>query len=551
MSKKSRAQREKFVFRKHTNIGAADAIEDREFLERSFVDNGELDILRDKTRPECVIVGRTGSGKTALLERLSSLEERVIRIAPESLALTYISNSNVLIFFRAAGVSLDLFYRLLWRHVFTVELIRARFKIVNEKSRDNFLVKLRERVLGNKSRQDAIDYLVKWGESFWKETDYRVKEVTQKLEQELSTSLGGKLEGGMPGAGGAEISLGVDAARKLTEEQKAEVVQRGQPIVDQVQIRVLSEIMHLLNSEILDDPQKKYYMAIDRLDENWVHDDLRYELIRALLETVRDFNNNIANVKIIVAIREDLIDRVFRYTRSPGYQEEKFKSMYLPLTWVPKELEELLDRRVDQLVKEKYTTRTVPLKALLPSKINKKGSVRYLIERTLLVPRDAIMLFNECIRAAVGKARMTSQMIFEAETRYSENRLRALADEWTSDYPNLIELSLFLKGFPMHFRLLDVRDRVEDRMLEFLCSDVSQDHIYRLALEKFNTGDIEGFIHEMFKILFRVGVVGIRQSSHSGTTWSYQRAKLLGSTIDDEAMIQVHPAFYSVLGIQE
>jgi hypothetical protein len=550
MSKKTPKQRQrKFVFRKHVSIGASDAIEDKKFLERSFVDNGELDILRDNDRPECVIVGRTGSGKTALLERLASMEERVIKIAPESLALGYISNNSVLDFFRTAGVNMELFYRLLWRHVFAVELIKSRFNIVNEQSRDSFLIQIKNRVFGNKSRQEAIGYLVEWGESFWKETDYRVKEITKTLEKELGASLGGTLDGTILGVGGVGANLSADVARRLTEQQKAEVVQRGQPVVDRVQIRVLSEIIGLLDSDILDDRQKRYYITIDRLDENWVHDDLRYQLIRALLETVRDFNNNISNLKVIMAIREDLMDRVFRFTRSPGYQEEKYKSMYLPLTWEDGELEELLDRRVDQLVKEQYTTQMVRLQDVLPAKVQKKNSVKYLLERTMQVPRDAIMLFNECLNAAVGRARITSDMVFEAETRYSENRLRALADEWSSDYPNLIEWILFLKGFPRSFRLLEVTDRIAYCMLQFLCSEVPHDHIYSLTLEKFNTEDIEGFVQEMFKILFRVGAVGVRQSRGTGISWSYQRTKLLGSLIDDQALVYLHPAFHSVLGI--
>lgn len=159
------------------------------------------------------------------------------------------------------------------------------------------------------------------------------------------------------------------------------------------------------------------------------------------------------------------------------------------------------------------------------------------------------MLFNECLNAAVGKARITSDMVFEAETRYSVNRLRALADEWSSDYPNLIELILFLKGFPRSFRLPEVTDRIAYCMLQFLCSEVPHGHIYSLTLEKFNTEDIEGFVQEMFKILFRVGAVGVRQSRGTGISWSYQRTKLLGSLIDDQALVYLHPAFHSVLGI--
>jgi hypothetical protein len=549
----TRKQRKRFVFRKHDNIGAADAIDDRKFLEQSFVDNGELDILRDNERPECVIVGRTGSGKTALLERLDSLEERVIRIAPEDLSLTYVSNNNVLGFFKIAGVDLDLFYRFLWRHVFAVELIRVRYNIVNEESRDSFLVQIKERILGNRSRREAIDYLVTWGESFWKDTEHRVKEITRKLEQELGASLGGTARGSVSGLGEVGVTLTAEMAKTLTEEEKAEVIQRGQSVVDQVQMRVLSEIIRLLENDILDDPQKKYYITIDRLDENWVHDDLRYELIRALFETVRDFNNHISNVKILVAIREDLIDRVFRYTRSPGYQEEKYKSMHLPLTWEFKELEEMLDRRVNQLVREQYTTRRVTLKELLPSKVRKRYSVKFLLERTLFVPRDAIMFFNECIGSAAGKAKITSDMMFQAETRYSSNRLRALADEWSSDYPNLVQLALFLKGFSARFTLSnpEVKDRIEECLLRFLCSTAPHDYIYSLGLEKFDADDIDGFLQGMFKLLYRVGIVGVRQGSQTGIAWSFQRTRLVGSRIEDDTAICVHPAFYSVLGIQD
>src|SRR5688500_16129913 len=96
-----------FIFKKHANIGAADAVDDKKFLSASFIDNGELEILSDCDQPQCIILGRTGSGKTALIQRLASKEEKVIKLAPEGLALTYISNSDVLGFFRTAGVNMD------------------------------------------------------------------------------------------------------------------------------------------------------------------------------------------------------------------------------------------------------------------------------------------------------------------------------------------------------------------------------------------------------------------------------------------------------------
>ena len=55
--------------------------------------------------------------------------------------------------------------------------------------------------------------------------------------------------------------------------------------------------MEILNKNILTDTQKKYYITIDKLDENWINEELRYQLIAALLETATDFNKSIDNAK--------------------------------------------------------------------------------------------------------------------------------------------------------------------------------------------------------------------------------------------------------------
>ena len=122
----------KFRFRRLDNIGAVAAEEDIDFLKNCFVDTGVMRVLSDCRDARSIAIGRTGCGKTALLSRLSETEERVIEILPESLSLSYISNSTVLNFFDRLGVKLDIFFKLLWRHVFAVELIKHHFKIWKE-----------------------------------------------------------------------------------------------------------------------------------------------------------------------------------------------------------------------------------------------------------------------------------------------------------------------------------------------------------------------------------------------------------------------------------
>ena len=117
-----------FKFRRSDTIGAASAEEDTDFLRECFVQTDDYDVLKNMDDIRQIVLGRTGSGKSALFERLKQEGgDRVIAIEPHELALTYVSNSSVIRYFSELGVNLDPFYKLLWRHVLTVEILRRHF----------------------------------------------------------------------------------------------------------------------------------------------------------------------------------------------------------------------------------------------------------------------------------------------------------------------------------------------------------------------------------------------------------------------------------------
>lgn len=178
-----------FRFRRNDSIGTADAESDDKYISDCFVETGDLDALLDFSSPKRIIVGRTGSGKLALVRKLKEVEENVIELPPQNLSLAYIANSDILKFFEAAGVNLDLFYQLLWKHVLTVELLKNKYKIKNEDQKRSFLSNLFSSIKKDRSKEQAINYLREWGEKFWEETEYRVKELTTKVETDLKASL--------------------------------------------------------------------------------------------------------------------------------------------------------------------------------------------------------------------------------------------------------------------------------------------------------------------------------------------------------------------------
>lgn len=470
-------------------------------------------------------------------------EEKVIQVSPDSLALEYISNSTILKFLSQIGVKLDIFFRLLWRHVFTVEILKKHFQIYNEHAKTDFIEKIKKMFRSEKNAK-ALGYLETWGRSFWEETEYRIKEITTKLEDELRASVSSVLP---------TLTFSADGATRLSEEERQEVIKRAQNIVNKVQIRELSAIIDLIK-DVLTDPQKKYYVIIDRLDEDWIEENLRYRLIRALIETVRDFQK-VRQVKIIIALRVDLLDRVFRLTRDSGFQEEKYESLYLNLSWTKDCLIEVLNSRINFLVKQRYTKKAVSYEDILPKSVDHKATIDYILERTLMRPRDVILFFNKCIAQAIDRPSITVKMIKEAEGEYSRMRLRSLADEWVADYPKLIEFSAgLLKNRKSNFRITEITSQdIEDFCLKYVIDNPQEkDSLSQMARELVEGALLpEDFRRHIIRTFYRIGLVGLKLEKHESVSWSLKRPAISEAELNSNVKVSVHPCFWRTLGIQE
>src|SRR5260370_35073153 len=59
---------------------------------------------------------------------------------------------------------------------------------------------------------------------------------------------------------------------------------------------------------------KQIHILIDKLDEHWVDVSIRFKLIRSLIESLKSFRR-ISNLKILVALRSDVLERGVQETR--------------------------------------------------------------------------------------------------------------------------------------------------------------------------------------------------------------------------------------------
>lgn len=320
-------------------------------------------------------------------------------------------------------------------------------------------------------------------------------------------------------------------------------------MVDAVQIQKLAQVIEILAKDVFNDPQQRYFVVLDRLDEHWVADTLRYKLIRALLETVKDLQK-ITSAKLVVAIRHDLLQRVFRETRDAGFQEEKYQALYLPLTWQRDTLLTVLDKRLTKLVRHQYSAGAVSWVDVFPTHVGRDDTGNYLVERTLYRPRDIIQFCNTCIDLSVDKPDITAQSIRDAESTYSTLRFRSLGDEWAADFPELLNVAELLKKRSPLFPVSDVTvDQLDGYCIQAL--DAAPKSPLHGFFQSYYEGALpfEDLRAKVLATFYEVGLVGLKVDSTAAISWSYKERDVLRSVdIGPDTKVAVSPMFYRVLG---
>lgn len=356
------------VIRPGMSIGATSAEDDDQFLLECFVHTNDLDLLLNPDSQRSVVVGRTGSGKSALLRYIEENRLNVIRLDPESLALNFISNSNIIQVFEGLNIKLDVFYQLLWRHVLSVELIKTKKSLHDEQVSRNWFSSILASFRTNKKKEKALRYLFEYGESFWADTEERVREVVRNIEQKFETETGIDLKAWV-----AKIKSQLKTGRTEALQETTEIITKAEKVVNSIQIQELNEVMNLLSEDIFDSDRDQFYIIIDDLDRDWAHDSIRFKLIRALIETIRKFRR-VRNLKIVVSLRYDLLQTVLNDTAQSGFQLEKYEDLFLRLRWSKSDLRNLLEKRINLVFKQRYTTELVNYSDIVTPRVGQTES---------------------------------------------------------------------------------------------------------------------------------------------------------------------------------
>lgn len=328
------------VFRNDFIFGAVAAENDR-LLPEVYWDNGDFNAIASRDDPRRFLLGRTGSGKSAALQRLEEeYPSSVIRIKPESLSLPYIMDLDVVKKLMELRVHVDIFFKALWKHVLIVEVLKHRYNIDSPEQKRNFIDSIMSTFKrANRPSKLAVEYLQEFGDSFWLETDERIKEVVRTFEQKINTSGGASAT--IPSLVDVKASAGTDQLEK--QEIRSELADRYQRVVNATLLTRLADMEKLLNSQILSSPEHFTYIIIDDLDRDWIDRGLANMLIRCLISAVVDLGS-VRNLKILVAMRINILEKVMK-DHDPDGLGAKVRGSTLQIRWDKTSLTCLLDER--------------------------------------------------------------------------------------------------------------------------------------------------------------------------------------------------------------
>jgi hypothetical protein len=546
--KNSRPSRGKKVF----SLGASQAETDW-LLHSAFFESVEYLACESQDDRRCFLIGRTGGGKSAALKQLESEHpEHVVRINPENLSLPYITDLGVIRYLNSLNVHLDSLFAALWRHVLLVEIIRHRYKVDSPEAKRNFLQNLREKIQRDPSKMAALEYLDTFEGKFWCTADERVRDITEKFQEQIAAEA--KAQFGITDL--AEAGGSISSSLGHTREQRAEYAARFQRIVNENQLARLNKMITVLDDHILDD-QHFTYVIIDDLDREWVDEQVANDLILFLFRTVQDLVSRVKNLKVLVALRTNIFEQL-NFSTKVGAQEEKLRSLILNMQWSREDLHALLDQRVEAAAHRaelKYET----VAEILPNTNRNRGNpLDYILDRTLLRPRDAIAFLNQGIRAAPGKTRLAWSDIYVAEQTYSRDRLLALRDEWKDPYPGLEAVFELFRRKPMPMNKKDFTICLEEAMLlpanrENFRGTVWMTEMSRVMLFESGDQDWLDLFRPLTELLFRIGFIGFKPETNSTALYVYDDSKYasVGTKLGATEWFVVHPAFHLALDIDE
>ena len=272
--------------------------------------------------------------------------------------------------------------------------------------------------------------------------------------------------------------------------------------------------------------KKEIWILVDNLDKGWpVHgatvEDIMIikTLLSATRKMQREFEKRKLELKSLVFIRNDIYEHLIQVT------PDKEKDTTISLDWDDIQLfQEMIAARIRQSVKIDSSFEDIWRTYFAPL-IEGEDSFVYIVERTLMRPRDVLKFVQCALEVAINRNhnKVAEEDIIQAERIYSNDMIQNLIYEIKDIYPQFPNLIYEFLGCP---------GRINTSNLESILG------------KAFINGDD---VNKVVNMLLWFGFIGVILKD-GDTKYAYQVSyDLRRLNIKDDSTFIIHPAFRTAL----
>lgn len=427
-----------------------------------------------------IVVGRKGSGKSALMRKLyehfSSQEDTfVVTLAPKYNTIRTILNESSL----RDGFGEEIFFQHTWLRQISLDLLST---------------------FGNTTKGEYSSGSNEFARSISVELKRTSKDFIENITEVLNRL---KIKVGSLG----EFGLAVES--ELRKEAEIE-----------------SLLYHL---GALVDGGAKFVILIDDLDIGWDNSNTANNLLLGLLSATNYLAGFKHQIKPMIFLREDVYSILLERTQ----HADKYRDIER-VRWSQEQLVSILEARINfNRRADGFDPIENSFYVVFPSTVGAANTDNWLIERTLSRPRELIQ-FARYYTETVDGEDPSDKSLKDAEPEYSNWKLNDLCAEYSNQYPGLSSIFAYWKTAFFRKKYHLTRSELNDMALEVMTSVALDVGWFNELVEATN---LDGLL----RVLYEIGFLGDFVLGGSGGSRTYYSYQEYHEPVFDE--VQVHPCF--------
>jgi len=289
--------------------------------------------------------------------------------------------------------------------------------------------------------------------------------------------------------------------------------------------------------EYEEDRRMKFFVLIDRLDDEWDGSDKAVVLVMALMHACVELRSMTKLITPVVFLRENVFDRA----RALDSEFSRLETSVVSLDWTKELLRELVERRLNNGLITKFPLNGPTWDAFFES--GQAPTEDLVFDYCQYRPRDVLLYLAKAL--AHAQAHQHDKILIEdlqaSRKAFSESRLKEVSDEYADNYPRLQLVLARFYGLGKEFTIGSIEDFIKKILVDEEIKKECGKWIFRFT-------NPDSFV----QLLYDLGFWGVKSTNRSDVRFKSSEYLNPGPLrLTSEFLVVIHPTYVDALQLQD